>query len=422
MGLAVESADGSRRAEILETAAAVFAQSGVRTSLKDVADACGILPGSLYHHFESKDAIVVELVARYEDEIDDLANQAADALRNSARDGARDLVVGLATAIAACAARHRGALLLTLYESRTGASEELVRSATQPRQAIVAAMLETLRAAQRAGALRPGVTLPTLAERLCQSMLHVGIGMLHGGPGDARMPAIMCHLLLDGLAVRPPEDAELDRSEAFAAANRAIDTWPARGGDAEDGEDDRVAKLRAVARAEFGRRGYKATTIRDLAAAAGLGTASVYRLIGSKEELLVSVMQSFAANITAGWQAVLDSASTTIEKLDALMWVDINVLDRFSEEFTIQLGWLLDSPPATADLAWSFTTRLREVKALLRAGARSGEIQLPRGSSDGRAQCVLELIWMPETLVRAGTRPALAFGRDTLVRGAATRS
>ena len=250
-------------------------------------------------------------------------------------------------------------------------------------------------------------------------MLHVGIGMLHGGPGDARMPAIMCHLLLDGLAVRPPEDAELDRSEALAAANRAIDTWPARGADADEGEDDRVAKLRAVARAEFGRRGYKATTIRDLAAAAGLGTASVYRLIGSKEELLVSVMQSFAANITAGWEAVLDSASTTIEKLDALMWVDINVLDRFSEEFTIQLGWLLDSPPATADLAWSFTTRLREVKALLRAGARSGEIQLPRGTSDGRAQCVLELIWMPETLVRAGARPALAFGRDTLLRGAA---
>ena len=77
MGLAVESADGSRRAEILETAAAVFARSGVRTSLKDVADACGILPGSLYHHFASKDAIVVELVQRYEEEIDDLAKQAA---------------------------------------------------------------------------------------------------------------------------------------------------------------------------------------------------------------------------------------------------------------------------------------------------------------------------------------------------------
>jgi AcrR family transcriptional regulator len=42
-----------RRTEILDTAAELFATSGVRTSLKDIADACGIQTGSLYHHFES---------------------------------------------------------------------------------------------------------------------------------------------------------------------------------------------------------------------------------------------------------------------------------------------------------------------------------------------------------------------------------
>ena len=36
--------------------------------------------------------------------------------------------------------------------------------------------------------------------------------------------------------------------------------------------------LRAVARAEFGRRGYEATTVRDIAKAAGLSTGTVYRL------------------------------------------------------------------------------------------------------------------------------------------------
>ena len=43
------SGDGGRRAEILDTAARLFASSGMRTSLKQIADACGILPGSLYH-------------------------------------------------------------------------------------------------------------------------------------------------------------------------------------------------------------------------------------------------------------------------------------------------------------------------------------------------------------------------------------
>jgi AcrR family transcriptional regulator len=59
------SVDGGRRAEILETAARLFASSGLRTSLQQIAAACGILPGSLYHHFESKEAIVVELIERY---------------------------------------------------------------------------------------------------------------------------------------------------------------------------------------------------------------------------------------------------------------------------------------------------------------------------------------------------------------------
>jgi AcrR family transcriptional regulator len=40
----------------------VIAISGLRTSLQQIADTAGILPGSLYHHFESKEAILVELV------------------------------------------------------------------------------------------------------------------------------------------------------------------------------------------------------------------------------------------------------------------------------------------------------------------------------------------------------------------------
>jgi AcrR family transcriptional regulator len=53
----------SRRESILDTAATVFARLGVRTSVTDLADACGILPGSLYHHFESKEAILDELLS-----------------------------------------------------------------------------------------------------------------------------------------------------------------------------------------------------------------------------------------------------------------------------------------------------------------------------------------------------------------------
>jgi AcrR family transcriptional regulator len=411
--MSIESAELSRRDEILDRAADAFAASGVRTSLKEIADACGILPGSLYHHFESRDAIVLELVERYQAEIDELATNALDALHREG--GAVARVLELADAIASCGVRNRGAVLLTLYE-HPGRSESVAFSSSIAPANLVAAMLALLRAAQSAGELRPGIDLASLAERLCQSMLHVGIGMFVGRPGDRHMPALTTKVLLDGLAVNAPADAKLDGSEALVAADAVIATWRTE----RAPTDDRGAMLRAVAREEFGRRGYEATTIRDIAAAAGLSTGSVYRLVGSKDELLGAVMQSFAENITAGWEAVLASDASAIEKLDGLIWVNINILDRFSEEFRIQLGWLLQQP-RTVDLGWSFATRLRELKALLRAGARSGEMQLPRGSAALCAQCVLELIWTPETLVQVGTRRALTLGRDTIIRGATTR-
>jgi len=51
---------------ILASAAELFARKGVAaTTVREIADAVGILSGSLYHHFESKDAIVAEILTGY---------------------------------------------------------------------------------------------------------------------------------------------------------------------------------------------------------------------------------------------------------------------------------------------------------------------------------------------------------------------
>lgn len=52
----------SRRREILEVAAQLFARKGYRgTSMRDIGEQAGVLGGSLYHHIKSKDALFVEL-------------------------------------------------------------------------------------------------------------------------------------------------------------------------------------------------------------------------------------------------------------------------------------------------------------------------------------------------------------------------
>lgn len=73
----------SRRSELLELAAEMFAERGLRaTTVRDIADRAGILSGSLYHHFASKEEMVDDLLrgfldwlfARYREIQDGAAN------------------------------------------------------------------------------------------------------------------------------------------------------------------------------------------------------------------------------------------------------------------------------------------------------------------------------------------------------------
>ena len=409
---------GPRRTEILETAASLFASSGLRTSLREIADACGIQAGSLYHHFESKEALIVELVERFHADLDAVAAEAIEALDGMPAESVQGTIVTLGNAIAACAIQHRAALLLTLYEPPSRAGDELVQVSARS-SSIEEAMVETLRWGRDEGAIRPDLDLDAFADRLCQVLLHIGLGVFQGVPGAEDLPGIRCRALLRGVATHAPDDAALDGSAAFAAARSSIDGWRRT----DEDEDDRLPMLRAVARAEFGRKGYEATTVRDIAAAAEISTGTVYRLVGSKDELLGSIMSSFTTIARSGWSAVLRSDSSAVEKLDALTWVNINAVDRFSDEYNIQLAWIRESPPTSADLGTTFAARLKDLRALLQRSIRAGELAVEGPSADLRAWSLFELLWMPENLVRdLGPAGALALSRQTLLRGAAIRS
>src|SRR4051794_32374466 len=73
----------TRREELLGIAAELFARKGFRnTTVRDIADAAGILSGSLYHHFDSKESMVDEILRTFQEELfgryDEILAGAAD--------------------------------------------------------------------------------------------------------------------------------------------------------------------------------------------------------------------------------------------------------------------------------------------------------------------------------------------------------
>jgi TetR/AcrR family transcriptional regulator, cholesterol catabolism regulator len=82
-----------RRERILLSAATLFARKGVAaTTVREIADEVGILSGSLYHHFESKEGIVDEVISSY---LEDLRSRYKQVLARDLDPRARlhDLVV-----------------------------------------------------------------------------------------------------------------------------------------------------------------------------------------------------------------------------------------------------------------------------------------------------------------------------------------
>jgi AcrR family transcriptional regulator len=406
--------DGSRRTEILETAATLIATSGLRTSMYDIATAAGIQTGSLYHHFASKEALLVELLRRHHTDLDRIAERALESLDAPATRPGFARITSLGTAIAQCAVANRAAIQLSMYETPSNNQELIEWTARRP-TAILEAMYQTLRAARWAGYLTTDVDLRVLADRICQTMLQVGLDVLRHNASADRVANLLCRIMLEGLATDRPSDTELDRSAAFVAADEAITSW------ADDPpDDDKAARIRAVARAEFGRMGYEGTTVRDIAAAAGIGHGTVFRLIGSKDELLASIMGSFGEKVEPGSRAVLRSKSTPLEKLDALGWINLNALDRFGDEFRIQLAWMRQIPPDAPNPSMEFPTRLKQTKKLLAQEIRSGSVKIGDAPQEMLARCVIGLQWVPENILRdIGTRAAQLHLRDTLLRGVA---
>jgi len=398
------AADVSRRDEILAVAADLFGRNGyMGTSLKDIANACGLQAGSLYHHFGSKEAVLVELMSRYQQELDGIGRAALEEIRHHPARPLDVRLLEISRAIIGCAMHHRAAAQLTFYEPQAAASSQLVELVSLRPEACTAALREVFRSATSSGAMKVGINLAMLAEHVCRMMLLAGLS-LHGTDTAGDIGASFQSILLHGISLRPESDATLDNSEAMQAAKLVVQSWAAQVAPAAS---DKAEVLRSAARAEFARHGYESTTIRNIASALGTSNGTIYDWFESKEALLASIMDPFYAINALGYSVILVTRSTVTEKLAALAWFNMNVIARYNQDFRIQLGWLRMSPTEKRLIGAFQEQRVLQVNALLAQGVRTGEIRAPAGNPDLFAACVSDLLWVPPDIVEKNSKKAV---------------
>jgi AcrR family transcriptional regulator len=147
-----------RREVILERAADLFAKQGVAaTTVREIAEAVGILSGSLYHHFPSKDAIVDAIVSTF---MEDLVRR-YDAVLASDSDPATRLK-GLVTASIATSAEHPHAT--EIYQTDAHYLQDSARSidVRQTARAVRGAWIKVLEEGQASGAFRADVPVKVI--------------------------------------------------------------------------------------------------------------------------------------------------------------------------------------------------------------------------------------------------------------------
>ena len=333
-----EGGPARRRDQILRTAAELFAADGyTSTSMREVAAAAGILKGSLYHHFESKEAIALELVAAYHE---DLVRAARDF---AAVEGDAVTALRLFTReVAEVSFRHRAALQITMYDMPATGGPALTAAARVGPASLERRWRTLISAASAQGALRPGVDPLLLRRVLHRASVQAGAaGWEWLGVGGTTGDVADCitTIIFDGLAGATDGGraaGPAGRPAALRVVNEARARWKA---EAAGSGQERPARILAAARGQFALRGFEATTMRDIADAAGITAGNLYRYVESKDSLIAEVLGAFSDRLTDAFREVLSAGSTAAQALDAIVWLLYQAGRQFSAEVEILQGF-----------------------------------------------------------------------------------
>jgi AcrR family transcriptional regulator len=182
------SRPSDRRTQILDTAAELFAARGFHgVSVADLGAACGISGPALYKHFESKQAMLAEMLVSISEELLRVGRE-----RVAAADGPAAALAGLVEWHVDFALQHRPLIVVQDrdWESLPEEAREQVRALQRRYVDLWAAQLRLL---------DPALDLAT-----ARAMAHAAFGLINSTPHsgllpDARMRDLLSRMTLGAL-------------------------------------------------------------------------------------------------------------------------------------------------------------------------------------------------------------------------------
>jgi AcrR family transcriptional regulator len=180
-------------------AAELFAQKGYRaTTVREIADAAGILSGSLYHHFDSKESIGDEILSGFINEV--LADYRAAAAEGADPRAALEQIVRTTTGTLA---RHRAALTMLQNDWNFFATQPRFAYLPKALREIERIWIGQLELGMRAGLFR-GDLDAKLTYRLLQDVLWIPAAWrrTRGYSPDQVVEGFL-RILFDGIAAHP---------------------------------------------------------------------------------------------------------------------------------------------------------------------------------------------------------------------------
>ncbi|MBQ1119603.1 TetR/AcrR family transcriptional regulator [Streptomyces sp. B15] len=189
-----------RRAELLATAAEVFAELGYNaTTVRTIADRAGMLAGSLYYHFDSKESMADEILSAF------LTDLWAGYQRiEEAERGPRETFEGLVAESFRQMERHRPAVALYQKEARHLAPQERFRYLADSQERFQKLWTRTLERGVADGSFRADLDIP-VAYRFVRDTVWVAAVWFRpqGRKSAAQIAEQYTSMVLDGIATRP---------------------------------------------------------------------------------------------------------------------------------------------------------------------------------------------------------------------------